>query len=93
MAERTEDRQVLDDERMLDRRKELQLVKDLVAIQRLAIRCSPSASGTRAEGAGFEPAARVRRAPVFKTGALNRSATPPSGTVALHRADAAGRHL
>ena len=30
-----------------------------------------------AEGAGFEPAVRGYRTPVFKTGAFVRSATPP----------------
>jgi hypothetical protein len=30
-----------------------------------------------AEGAGFEPADRYARSPVFKTGAFDRSATPP----------------
>jgi len=34
VTERAEDRQVLDDERMLDRRKEPQFVKDLLATQR-----------------------------------------------------------
>jgi hypothetical protein len=32
-----------------------------------------------AEGVGFEPTRRLRRPPVFKTGAFNRSATPPRG--------------
>jgi hypothetical protein len=31
----------------------------------------------RAEGEGFEPPDRVTRSPVFKTGAFDRSATPP----------------
>jgi hypothetical protein len=31
-----------------------------------------------AEGAGFEPAVRGHRTPVFKTGAFDRSATPPA---------------
>ena len=44
-------------------------------------------------GGGIRTRGPLSRTPVFKTGALNRSATPPSGTVALHRADAAGRHL
>ena len=34
-------------------------------------------STTDAEGAGFEPAVRGHRTPVFKTGAFDRSATPP----------------
>ena len=37
----------------------------------------------KAEGAGFEPAVRDCRTPVFKTGAFDHSATPPEG-----RADA-----
>src|SRR5436305_4579841 len=39
-------------------------------------------STARAEGAGFEPAVRGRRTPVFKTGAFNRSASPPSRRLA-----------
>ena len=38
-----------------------------------------------AEGAGFEPADRGCRSPVFKTGAFDRSATPPGATKLLQR--------
>jgi hypothetical protein len=43
----------------------------------------------QAEGAGFEPAVRGRRTPVFKTGAFDHSATPP---VAAIVAGAVRRH-
>ena len=42
---------------------------------------------TLAEGAGFEPA-RACAPPVFKTGAINRSATPPDAQRSLYT----GRH-
>ena len=47
------------------------------------IRCSTARRAARtrgeevADGVGFEPTRRSSRLPVFKTGALNRSATHP----------------
>jgi hypothetical protein len=37
-----------------------------------------------AEGVGFEPTVRINRTPVFKTGALNRSAILPCRALQRH---------